>query len=271
VSLKCVYVDLDGTLLGMRASLFHDGEGNPTMLGAKAVEACHRAGVEVVLMSGRRKDQVSEDSRLLGGTSYIYEVGSAVVVDGEETLLCGSMTTEDKSIFDQVAEAGVPDLLLTEFSDSLEYHAPWHLNRDISHLFRGLVDLEAVDALLTEHGFGHLKLIDNGLVHRRSEKLAQLEYVRAYHLIPREASKLKAVQLHMQIRGYQVDQCIAVGDSREDMQVAGAVSVFWFVANALERDPALRDEIKDLQNVVVADGANGSGVYEAVVSTLVSG
>ena len=53
--LRAIYVDLDNTLLGRGASLFHDGEGRPSLLGPRAIEACHRAGVEVVVMSGRRR------------------------------------------------------------------------------------------------------------------------------------------------------------------------------------------------------------------------
>jgi hydroxymethylpyrimidine pyrophosphatase-like HAD family hydrolase len=47
-----VYTDLDGTLLGRGASLFRDADGNFSLLAARALEACHRAGVEVVLKSG---------------------------------------------------------------------------------------------------------------------------------------------------------------------------------------------------------------------------
>ncbi|MDP9190021.1 MAG: HAD hydrolase family protein, partial [Actinomycetota bacterium] len=85
--LRCVYTDLDGTLLGRFGSLFRDAEGNFSMLQARALEACHRAGAEVVLKSGRREPQVLEDSRLMGQTAYIYEAGCAVVLDGEQTLL----------------------------------------------------------------------------------------------------------------------------------------------------------------------------------------
>ena len=63
---RCVYTDLDGTLLGKGASLFHDGEGRFSLLPARALEACDRAGVEVVIKSGRRKAQVMEDARIIG-------------------------------------------------------------------------------------------------------------------------------------------------------------------------------------------------------------
>src|SRR3954464_868888 len=69
VALRCAYLDLDGTLLGWAGSLFHDGEGTPSLLGGRAIEACLRADVEVVLMSGRRRETVAALARLLGQTA----------------------------------------------------------------------------------------------------------------------------------------------------------------------------------------------------------
>ncbi len=63
MSLRCVYTDLDGTLLGRNGSLFRDSEGEFSMLQARALEACHRAGVEVVIKSGRRESSVMEDAQ----------------------------------------------------------------------------------------------------------------------------------------------------------------------------------------------------------------
>src|ERR687886_905075 len=111
MAIRCVYTDLDGTLLGRGASLFRDAEGGFTMLAARALEACHRAGVEVVLKSGRRKAQVMEDARLLGQRSYIYEVGCGLVIDGEETLLTGDLQPVDgKTVHELVTESGAPKL-----------------------------------------------------------------------------------------------------------------------------------------------------------------
>ena len=92
--------------------------------------------------------------------------------------------------------------------------------------------------------------------------------MRAYHLVPATASKAAAVARHMQIRGYTPEECIAVGDSREDMGAAAAVGTFWLVANAIERDPTLREAIAGRPNVRVAEARYGAGVYEAVVTTL---
>lgn len=270
MSVRCVYVDLDGTLLGRRASLLHDGDGGVSIDGVRAVQACLRAEVEIVLMSGRRRTQVAEDARLLGQDSYIFEAGACVVLDGEEHWLTGELLPGELTIAEQIERSGAPALLLERYQGRLEYHEPWHVGREVSHLFRGLVDALEVDRALAERGHQNLRLVDNGVVNRRSEALADLPHVRGYHLVPVGASKVGAVALHRRARGYQRDQCFAVGDSREDLACAAEVDAFWLVANAVERDPSIRAEIAAHANVRVADSGYGSGVYEAVVSTLVS-
>jgi hydroxymethylpyrimidine pyrophosphatase-like HAD family hydrolase len=267
--MRCVYVDLDGTLLGPGASLLRDADGGFELLGVRALEACHRAGVEVVIFSGRRHVQVHEDARLIGSSAFVFEAGSGLVVDGELEWLTGGLEPRNgRTIAEQIEAMGAPKLLLTRYPGRLEYHTPWHLDREVSHIFRGLVDAFEVDALLREHGHEQLRLVDNGVVRSRSADLAALPFVRCYHLIPAAASKANAVARHMQIRGYAPEECIAIGDSREDMGAAEVVGAFWFVANALTRDPTLREAIAGRPNVHVAEGAYGAGVYEAVVSSL---
>jgi phosphoglycolate phosphatase len=265
---RCLYVDLDGTLLGRGASLLHDGEGKVSIDGVRAVQACLRADVEVVLMSGRRRAQVMEDSRLLGQSSYIFEAGAAVVMEGEEHWLTGELLPGELTIAEQIERSGAPALLLEHYAGRLEYHEPWHVQREVSHLFRGLVDASEVDALLGERGHGDLRLVDNGVVNRRSQALAALPHVRGYHLVPAGASKAGAVAFHRRVRGYAREQTFAVGDSREDLACAAHVETFWLVANAVERDPSIREAAASHANVRIAEAGHGEGVYEAVLSTL---
>jgi hydroxymethylpyrimidine pyrophosphatase-like HAD family hydrolase len=72
----------------------------------------------------------------------------------------------------------------------------------------------------------------------------------------------------MRARGYQQEECVAVGDSREDLGVADVAGRFFLVANALEEDPSLRAEIAGRANVDVTEGRNGEGFYEAVVRSI---
>jgi phosphoglycolate phosphatase len=269
VSARCAYVDLDGTLLGRGASLLHDGEGKVSIEGVRAVQACLRAGVEVTLMSGRRQTQVVEDARLLGQSSYIFEAGACVVLDGEEHWMTGELLPNELTIAQQIERSGAPAMLLERYEGRLEYHEPWHLDRAVSHLFRGLVDAGEVDRLLSEQGHGNLRLVDNGVVSRRSPALAALPFVRCYHLVPADAAKARAVAFHRQARGYSREETFAVGDSREDLTCAEHVDVFWLVANGLERDPSMREAIAAYDNVRVTEAGHGAGVYEAVVKMLV--
>ena len=268
MSARCLYLDLDSTLLGRGASMLHDGEGNVTIDGVRAVQACLRADVEVVLMSGRRRAQVMEDARLLGQSSYIYEAGACTVLEGEEHWLTGELVPGELTIAEQIERSGAPELLLERYRGRLEYHEPWHLQREVSHLFRGLVDAVEVDRVLVEHGHENLRLVDNGVVSRRSEALAALPHVRGYHLVPAGASKAAAVALHMRARGYAREETFAVGDSREDLACAAEVHTMWLVANALERDPSMREALAAYANARVCEAGHGKGVYEAVVSTL---
>jgi hydroxymethylpyrimidine pyrophosphatase-like HAD family hydrolase len=268
--IRCVYTDLDGTLLGRGGSLFRDADGAFTLLPARALEACFRANVEVVLKSGRRQAQVMEDARLLGQGSYIYEMGCGLVIDGERTLLMDPelQPHDGRTTHQLIEDAGAPKLLFDTYAGRLEHHEPWHLNREISHLMRGLVDSGEADRLLAEHGHGNLRLVDNGVIAPKPS-LAHLEAdAHVYHLIPKGCSKADAVARHMQARGYRPEETIAVGDSREDVGVAEAVGRFFLVANGAEKDPDIAAAIGGRPNVVVTEARNGEGFYEAVVRSL---
>ncbi|HEV7846209.1 MAG TPA: HAD hydrolase family protein [Thermoleophilaceae bacterium] len=254
MAIRCVYTDLDGTLLGRGASLFRTAEGDFTLLAARGLEACHRAGVEVVLKSGRRRAQVMEDARLIGQSSYIFEMGAGLVIDGETTFLTGELAPrEGESVYDQIAASGAPELLLGHFEGRLEYHAPFHLEREVSHAFRGLVDAGEANELLAAEGHSALRLVDNGEIGPETH---------TFHLIPAEVSKARAVAAHMRARGYLREECVAVGDSREDVEVAEVVGRLFLVANSAAGD------IAAFPNVERTESAMGEGFYEAIVRSL---
>jgi hydroxymethylpyrimidine pyrophosphatase-like HAD family hydrolase len=120
--MRCLYVDLDGTLLGPGASLLRGADGRFSHMAVRALEACWRADVEVVLYSGRRQGSVFESARLIGASSYIFELGCGVVIDGElEWLTNGIVPSEDGgSIHAQIERSGACDLLLSSFLGRLE-------------------------------------------------------------------------------------------------------------------------------------------------------
>jgi phosphoglycolate phosphatase len=265
--LRCVYTDLDGTLLGRWGSLFRDADGEFSLLQARALEACHRADVEVVIKSGRREASVMEDAKLIGSRSYICEVGCLVVIDGERTELIGDAEVDEgKTLAETMVDRGIPDELFEHFNGRLEWHSPWHRQRELSLLFRGKVDTGEANRLLADRGHTDLKLIDNGAIFAPMDGIEGPAH--AYHLLPETASKARAVAYHQRARGYAPEDCIAIGDSVEDLSVADVVGHFFVPANGPERDPALREAVGGRANVTVTEGSMGDGVYEAVVSTL---
>ena len=258
--MRCLYVDLDATLLGPGGAVTRDGDGRFTLLGLRALEACDRAGVLVVAMSGRPRSMLASDVRLLGLGDYIFEAGAGFVLDGELHWLA------DPDANTTIAAAGTPALLADHFAGRLEVDEQ---QREASHLLRGMVDVGEAEAVLADHGHGDLRLIDNGPSYRQSQALAAaLPSVRAYHLSPRTVSKASAVAAHARARGLRREDCVAVGDSREDLEVAEAVGTLWLVANAIDHDPGIERALARYPNARVAEAAHGPGVYEAVVMTL---
>ncbi len=283
--LRCVYVDLDGTMVGRGGSLFHDEEGAVSLMGARAIEAAHRAGVEIVPVSGRRRDTVREPARALGATAFSFEIGGGLVVDGEDFWQTGEMQPADgRSVYDQMASRGVVDLLTHHFDGFLELHTPWHVGREVSVLFRGDVDVAVAQQLLADHGSSDLRLIDNGYVGGlptggtgfqggpgESTLDAEVKFPRSYHLAPEAVSKAAAVDRHRRIREYDIADTISVGDSAEDVGMAAATGTFWLVGGAAEQDPAVTAARAEHDNVRVAEGGPGAAVYEAIVTTLMLG
>lgn len=275
--LRALYVDLDGTLLGPGASLLAGADGSFSLDGVRALQACARAGVEVVICSGRRQSSVAEDARLMGQRSYIFELGAGLMLDGELEWLTGDCvpSPEAGTIHQQIAASGAPERLLEAFTGRLEYHVPWSNGREVSHLFRGQVERDQADAVLAD-GHDWLRLVDNGVMAPRGAGFVdyglsdEVVRVHGYHLVPAVASKARAIARHMQNRGYSRDECIACGDSREDMDAAEVVGAFWMMRNGLNADPTLSAEVTRVGARVTFESF-GAGVYEAVVTTLAEG
>jgi predicted mannosyl-3-phosphoglycerate phosphatase (HAD superfamily) len=69
----------------------------------------------------------------------------------------------------------------------------------------------------------------------------------------------------MRARGYARDECVGVGDSREDLDVAEVVGRLFLVANAVAGDSSR------YPNVERTEAAMSEGFYEAVIRSLAEG
>ena len=187
-----------------------------------------------------------EDARLIGSTAYIYEAGCAVMMDGEETVLIGDFRPEDgrTRLRDDRRPGRARAAVRVVCSRRSSTTRPGTPSARHSHLFRGKIDVAEANAILEREGHGALKLIDNGAIVRQMDGVEGRAH--AYHLMPAAASKANAVVFHMRARGYAPEECIAIGDSVEDLAVAEVVGRFFVPANGPERDPGLREATRPL-------------------------
>lgn len=261
---RVVYTDLDGTMMGPMGNFVLNIRREHTLRPARALVAALEHGVDVVPVSGRSGRQLRETARVLGMRNYIAELGVEVFYDlGEKVVVNpGALGGGCTDIREAISSSGAAESLISRFPRRIEYHTPWSDFRDCTPLFRGLVDVEEVNAFLDE-SFPELVLVDNGVLPRTSPTL-DVEELRAYHLMPKGVSKERATAEDMRLRGFRRSEAIAIGDSDADLSLADEVGAFFLVRNGLYSNPHLVSLIAELDNVVVTEGFLNEGWAEAV-------
>lgn len=264
-NITTIYTDLDNTLLGPRSCLFLAAENKYTLEPATALVNLLQKGIDVVITSGRNSSQLREIVRVLGLNTYISELGCQIYYQqGVECLNNYHFPVkEGQTLFKAIAESGAPELLLTKFKGQLEYHAPWAQHQQCTHLFRGFIDVQEANQLLTKHGFNNLKVLDNGQS-RTKGNLKPLPEIKVYHLLPRETSKASAIKVDQQNRNIQPEQCLALGDSLTDLEMATAVGMFFLVANGVGADPEVINQLTAHDNAYLTTEKMGLGWAQVV-------
>src|ERR687889_2220105 len=116
VAARIVYTDLDGTMVGPRGSFWHTAARELTDDPATALLDLHRAGVPLVLVSGRTFEQVIEAARIFAADGAIAELGSVVSWDGGRGVhhLTGALPAEHagRTPMDVMAEQGIVEDLV---------------------------------------------------------------------------------------------------------------------------------------------------------------
>jgi hydroxymethylpyrimidine pyrophosphatase-like HAD family hydrolase len=258
-----LFSDVDGTLVGRDGSLLADLDGRPTLAAAEALVAAHRAGLEVVLVSGRTATQLRETGRLLGARDAVAELGTVLVRGREVELVWGETPRELGDCPAQALErSGALAVVLEAFAGRIEPHTPWHLGRRGTFLLRGQVEVAEADARLARAGLGWARLLDNGRLRGAYPHLGPGP-THAYHLLPAGVSKAGTAAAYLAGRGLDARRAAAIGDSPADLQLAGVVGAMFLVANgawAADGDPETP--------VIVTPSPAGQGWAEAVIALL---
>jgi HAD superfamily hydrolase (TIGR01484 family) len=273
VAPRIVYTDLDGTMVGPRGSFWHAADGRLTAEPAAALLELHRAGVPLVLVSGRTHPQVVEASRIFAADGAIAELGAVVSWNGgrETHLLPGELPAEHagRTPMEVMAERGIVEELFARHPGRLEWHAPWHADHTADALLRGRVDPAAVEAELAELGAGWLTLRDNGElpVTRRMTLAPEALPPRVYHLMPRGISKGAAIAWDLRRRGVDPADAVAVGDSVSDLDMAPSVGRLWITANGAVVE-GMAGALDAIPHVSVTAAPMGEGWAQAIRASL---
>jgi hydroxymethylpyrimidine pyrophosphatase-like HAD family hydrolase len=259
---RVIYTDLDGTMVGPWGCFFRAADRSPDLEAARALVDALAAGVELVLVSGRTRPQLSEAARIFGADGYVGELGA--VLGWQHALrhevLRGEMPGHYPGTLAEALEAdGLLERLFARYP-RLEFHAPWHIGHEADVMLRGEADPAEVEAWLAAEGFGWLRLHDNGRLPTRGPGSVETH---VYHLMAAGLSKGTGVAADLERRGLRAQDAIAIGDSASDLAMAPYVRRFFLTANGL-RSPAAAAGAAAAPNVTVCAGEVGHGWAEAV-------
>jgi predicted mannosyl-3-phosphoglycerate phosphatase (HAD superfamily) len=272
LTVRVVYTDLDGTMLGRGGSFLRDPDGTldpePT---ATLLDALGR-GIDVVPSSGRSLRGLLGDARILGLQTVISEMGAVIAYDlGREVVTnLGEYPGGEEPPAAHMERTGAVRALFDAFDGKLEHHTPWSAWRDYTQLFRGLVDTDAANDVLADGGFGWLALHDNGRLHGAYLGL-EPGASHAYHLMPRGVDKGSAVALDRERRAYAREETMAIGDAIADLAMADQVGALVLVRDAVEADDALAAAATGIENVYVSARPGNLGWCDALRSVAFAG
>ena len=263
--LKVIYTDMDGTLLNDVGCMIKDVNGKFFLGCLELFEKIYEKKLDVVLVSGRSRQQLRYNAQLIGAKNFIAELGCELVHnEGEKVYV-----TFDKSSYNYEITRGGRDLVKiielfkAEFPGKIESKLEWSMARNHNALFFGEIDLEKANRLLDKNGYGGLSLVDNGFSKLAKLKL-DVKHLRIYNLVPKGVDKAVAMKMDRQIRGLKLENCIGLGDSIEDLKMAREVHSFFLMKDAIERDSGIMEEISKYNNVYITSREMNRGWAEVI-------
>lgn len=263
--LKVIYTDLDGTLFNDRGCIIKDNKDDYYFEAIKLLPAIADKNWDVVLVSGRNKFQLRYNAQMIGLKNYIAELGAELVYNlGKEVYV----TFDQNKVKYDLTYGGkdlkkIIELLKKNFPGRIESRTDWSRNRSYNALFLGDMNLDKANRLLEDEGYDGLVIVDNGLSLLEDLDLG-IEKLHIYNLIPSGVSKASGIKFDKKIRNFGTNNCIALGDSLEDLKMAGEVKCFFLMRNALEHKEITLAELEKYDNVYITDGAMNRGWTEAI-------
>lgn len=276
MTIRIVYSDLDGTMVGPGGCFFRREDGALSLEPARALVDLLAAGLPLVLVSGRTRPQLVEAAHTFGADGYVAELGGVIgwsrgVQGWEHELHAGAMPAAFAGQLPAavVEDSGIVTALCDRYPGRLEHHEPWHVGHEADVMLRGRVDIADAETWLAAQGFDWLRLLDNGVLPpgRPTSLSPDAVPTHVYHLMPAGLSKGLAVERDLARRGFSPTDALAIGDSVSDLDMAPHVDRLWLTANG-GRQPHLAPHLARYDNVQVTTAAVGLGWVEAIRDAL---
>ncbi len=264
-NLRVIYTDLDGTLLNDRGCLIKDSQNRFFYENIKLLSKAEKNGWDIVLVSGRSRLQLRYNAMLIGLKNYISELGCEIVYDlGKE--IHATFNTEN---FNYEITKGGRDLVKIirifkeAFPGKIESHIEWSMGRNYNALFVGEIDLACANALLKENGYGGLVLAENGFSKMFDTGL-KVNHLKIYNLIPADVDKSSGIRIDKIIRNFNSANCIALGDSVEDIKMAKEVKAFFLMGDSFEKNPEVAELLSNYENIYITEEKMNRGWAEII-------
>lgn len=218
MEIKKLVLDVDGTLT------FADKTIDPAAL--EAIKKAKDAGIEVILASGIPVQGLRPLAALVGASQHYVGENGGAVFDGEKIELLAS-NEDAKKCFEELKKAH-PEVSI--FSEADIRFSEVCLKRNIAR--------EKVEAVAVKYG---LRVVDTSF---------------AIHLMMPGVNKGAGLKMLSERLGFKLEECAAVGDSENDIEMITEVGFGAAVANA-------QQEVKDAADYVCKE-ERGKGVLEVV-------
>lgn len=263
--LRVIYTDLDGTLFNHRGCIIKDYRDDYYFDALKLLPRIADKNWDVVPVSGRNKFQLKYNAQIMGLNNYISELGAELIYNlGEKVYITFD---HNKAKFDLTYEGKdlikITELLKRNFPGKIEGKTEWSRYRSYNALFLGEIDLVRANEILETEGYKGLVLVDNGLSSLEELDL-DIERMHIYNLMLSEVNKSNGIKLDKEIRNFNIENCIALGDSPEDLKMANEVKYLFLMRNALEHKEDLPGGINKYNNVYITDGIMNRGWTEVI-------
>lgn len=263
--LKVIYTDLDGTLFNHRGCIIKDHRDNYYFDALELLARMADKNLDVVLVSGRNKFQLRYSAQIIGLKNYISELGAELVYDLGEKIY---ITFDGERAKYDITYGGkdltrITEILKKSFPGKIEIKKVLSMHRSHNALFFGEIDLNKANKILKERGYTGLTIVDNGFSSLVELNL-DIERLHIYNLMPEGVNKSNGIRLDKKIRNFKTENCIALGDSLEDLKMASEVKYLFIMQNALEHKEELRGEINKYSNIYIAEGTMNRGWHEVV-------